>query len=144
MTRKIRIIEEVFDVPLEARWDENTTRTKMFDGYVIETEDETIQILVQNEQQCCENCGYIVSEDELSQFVGANILEVSVVDESLITTVLNKLPVVEDDYTYLEAVFVNVNTDKGLLQFAVYNAQNGYYGHEIRILSKELNYTNVI
>ena len=36
-------------------------------------------------------------------------------------------------------MFVNVETDKGLLQFVAYNEHNGYYGHEACVISKHLN-----
>lgn len=38
------------------------------------------------------------------------------------------------------AMFVNLETSEGLLQFAAYNSHNGYYGHEAVLISKQLNY----
>ena len=34
------------------------------------------------------------------------------------------------------AMFINVETTNGLLQFVAYNEHNGYYGHEVKLVSK--------
>ena len=39
----------------------------------------------------------------------------------------------EDIYETGGIQFVTFNTDRGAFQLAVYNAHNGYYGHEILI-----------
>jgi hypothetical protein len=36
------------------------------------------------------------------------------------------------------AMFVNVETDRGTLQFVLYNSHNGYYGHKARVVSEQL------
>jgi len=33
-----------------------------------------------------------------------------------------------------DAVFLNIRTNRGNLQFAVYNAHNGYYGHSAYVV----------
>lgn len=36
----------------------------------------------------------------------------------------------------ISAMFINVETTRGLLQFAAYNEHNGYYGHDVLLVSK--------
>ena len=38
-----------------------------------------------------------------------------------------------------EVMFINIETSKGTLQFAVYNCHNGYYGHAVKVISEQLN-----
>ena len=73
-----------------------------------------------------------MSEDEPSEFLGAMVTEVTVTDTALRTY---------DDLDMLEAggvMFVNVVTDRGTLQFVCYNAHNGYYGHEAKVISEQV------
>lgn len=95
-----------------------------FDGYVITLEDDSlVQMGIRNHQNCCEDWGYLISEDDLSEFIGAEFLSVEVTD--------TKLAHVEMRNIYEgSCMFVNINTSKGLLQFVAYNEHNGYYGHE--------------
>lgn len=36
----------------------------------------------------------------------------------------------------IKYMFINVETTNGLLQFVAYNEHNGYYGHEVKLVSK--------
>lgn len=99
-----------------------------YDGYKITTENHEFYILIDNGQSCCESWGYFYLNDDEQMFVGATLREVNLTD-----TALNKKKVEESDY-YDDAggiQFVDFVTSKGTLQFAVYNAHNGYYGHAI-------------
>ena len=42
----------------------------------------------------------------------------------------------EEDLDAGSAMFINVETTRGLLQFAAYNEHNGYYGHDVLLVSK--------
>lgn len=95
-----------------------------YDGFIITLEDDTqVKMGISNGQNCCEHWGYIISEDSLSQFVGAEYHGVEVVNEKLETVDLN------DIYSG-SCMFVNISTSEGILQFVAYNEHNGYYGHE--------------
>lgn len=99
-------------------------------GYIVNTEKHRIQLLIENTQSCCENWGYMTSEDNPSDFVGAQFIDLKIVDDS------HKV-IDFDDWEYLDegkAVFINMETDKGVLQFVLYNSHNGYYGHDCRIV----------
>lgn len=42
----------------------------------------------------------------------------------------------KEDLDAGSAMFINVETTKGLLQFVAYNEHNGYYGHDVLLVSK--------
>jgi len=109
-------------------------RARMFEGFIIHTTDQLIQLGVEHDQQCCETWGALASEDNFAEFIGAEVLNLARVDRALNTKTLP-----EEGYDCGSAIFVNVNTTKGLLQFTVYNYHNGYYGHDAVVISKQLN-----
>lgn len=81
-----------------------------------------------NGQSCCENWGYLSSEDDLTQFIGNELIEVKLTDVALNQSKL-------EDSGYYDGdggiQFVDFVTNKGVFQLAVYNSHNGYYGHGI-------------
>ena len=97
-----------------------------YDGYKIKTDIHEFYILIDNEQSCCESWGYFSSEDAFEPFIGKYLMEIVLTDKAL-----NSKRVEESDY-YDDGggiQFVNFNIADGtVLQFAVYNAHNGYYG----------------
>lgn len=97
-----------------------------YEGYVIETTQETILILIDNQASCCEIFGHVCSDDDFSKYKKAVISDIIRVDEALDT-----LPI-EKDYKG-EAIFINVVTNIGTIQFALYNSHNGYYGHHVNV-----------
>ena len=44
--------------------------------------------------------------------------------------------IMKEDLDAGSAMFINVETTNGLLQFVAYNEHNGYYGHEVKLVSK--------
>lgn len=118
----IRSIEEIFNI--EHGWLE-------MDGYKVETSEHKFYVLIDNGQSCCENWGYLTSEDDLEYFIGSELIEVKVTDTTLNQKVLTKM---NDAYLEEEDIqFVDFKTDKGVFQLAVYNSHNGFYGHNILI-----------
>ena len=107
-------------------------------GYEIETSKQTIRLLISNEKQCCENWGYFMSEDDLESFIGADLREIVLVDTALNTKQLDSRAEYGMDEGGL--MFVNLNTDRGTLQFVAYNSHNGYYGHDARVESEQLSH----
>jgi len=139
MLGKIIKIEEIFDLALTnigkltGSNGASLGMSQMLsacDGYLIETDKHKYHILISNGQSCCESWGYFSSEDDTERFVGRELCEVNLTDVAL-----NKKKV--EDSGYYEdnggIQFVDFVTDKGVLQLAVYNAHNGYYGHGIVI-----------
>jgi hypothetical protein len=105
-----------------------------YEGYEILTEKGQIYILINNSQSCCENWGYFAGNDDLESFIGAELLSVNRVDNCLN---VSRLPGYGLDEGI--AIFINLETDRGTLQFTVYNSHNGYYSHGVIIKSQELN-----
>jgi len=102
------------------------------DGYKVETDDHTFYVLIDNGQSCCENWGYMTSEDVLGYYIGADLFEVNVTDTTLNQKILTKM---NDAYIDNgEIQFVDFKTNKGVFQLAVYNSHNGYYGHGILVV----------
>jgi hypothetical protein len=125
---KILRIEETNFKKKERNW-------KGYDGYQIITDQQTIQIGISDGQSCCENFGCIITNDETKEFIGSELLGISITD-----TALNNKKIEELEYLDCGgAMFVNLETSEGLLQFVAYNSHNGYYGHEAVLVSKQLN-----
>lgn len=137
----------------EREFDElpDTTYQVPYQGYKITTTQQEILLLIEADQQCCEVWGYLMSEDNLDEFIGATLLGLRVVDTDGKTAGTAKAshPDNEEDWTdddedddgrFDNAMFVNIETDRGTLQFTAYNNHNGYYGHTARVVSKQLNY----
>lgn len=103
-------------------------------GFLIITNKQSIELSIDNYQSCCEDWGYFLSEDNIDEFVGAIILNISLTDTCLRTEKLPEYGVEESG----GVMFVNIETDRGLLQFTAYNSHNGYYGHDARIKSTQL------
>jgi hypothetical protein len=111
-----------------------------YEGWKIVTscynqEVQTIVFGVGNQSSCCESWGHTCSEDNPQDFVGADLYSVFVTDEGMESTKVKVGDVYDGG-----AVFVTLNTSKGKLQFAVYNAHNGYYGHQVKLVSSQTKY----
>lgn len=113
-------------------------RCNAFDGYLIITDKQTIRLGVSNEQACCERIGYFSTPDEIASFIGSTLLEMKITD-----ICLNPHKLDAEMYEG-GAMFVDIVTDRGVLQFTVYNAHNGYYGHEAVAVSRQLNHAQTI
>lgn len=132
MEKILSITEATFKIP-NKDWSQ-------FDGYQIVTNEQTIQFGIDNEQSCCESWGSLMTNDTASEFIGANLISVSITDQAL-----NNKKIEEIEHLDCGGVmFVNLETDKGLLQFVAYNAHNGYYGHEAVIISRQFNHSEVL
>lgn len=108
-----------------------------YEGYEIKTDKQTIKLLISAYQQCCESWGYFLTEDKPSDFIGANLHNIKLTDACLNTKKLNESDYYHDDG---DLMFVDLETDRGTLQFVAYNAHNGYYGHEAKVISEQLNH----
>lgn len=135
MKEIIEKIEEVDDYNMQDH-DKYPTHG---DGYKITTNEQEILIVVDNSSSCCEQWGYFSSEDNLKDFVGAEINNINLVDTALNVKAMEKeIPYGVDCG---DTMFVNIETNKGTLQLAVYNSHNGYYGHTAYLKSKQLTET---
>lgn len=129
---KILRIEETNFKRKESDWNN-------YEGYQIITDKQTIKLGISDGQSCCERSGYFMSEDDFSEFIGANLIDLAITDTCLNTKKLEAEELYESDL-----MFVNLNTNKGLLQFVAYNSHNGYYGHSAVVVSQQLSHEVVL
>lgn len=132
MNKILRIEEAAFKTSTE-KW------ASFYAGYQIITDAQTIKIGISQDSSCCEQFGYLTSEDNFADYTGAEIVSITRVDEALNSKIREFFK--EQYMDAGEAMFININTTKGLLQFVVYNSHNGYYSHEVVVISQELNIT---
>ena len=112
-------------------------------GFNVVTEDDVIELRISNEQSCCETFGYFWCNDDPQDFVGATIERVSITNTALNTKIMeahNFSTIDEDD----NMMFVNFETNKGTLQFVLYNSHNGYYGHEAYVKSRKMEHKETL
>lgn len=113
---------------------------KGFEGFEVLTDKQQIRMKISSGQSCCEQFGYFSCNDDVNDFVGANLLDVRLVDQALSTVEMTNEGInVNDKYFEGGLMFVNLETDRGTLQFVLYNMHNGYYSHEARVESTQLN-----
>lgn len=110
-----------------------------YEGYMIVTDEQTIELGISSGQNCCESYGYFATNDDLQEFVGAKLEAVLLVDTEL---KVNPVPKSPEIYDCGGVMFVNFETSKGTMQLAVYNAHNGYYGHSVYLKSNQLNHAD--
>jgi len=116
-----------------------------YEGYKIVTDKQVIYLLIDSDQQCSEHWGYISSEDTFSKFIGAELKDISIIDEELMTKKLDKQMKKDlgaDSMYDGDAIFINLDTNNGKLQFALYNEHNGYYGHNVKVISNQIKRYN--
>lgn len=105
----------------------------VYDGFIVFLDNnESIKMGICNGQSCCENWGYFMTNDDVSEFIGAQVLSVNIVDQCLN---VERAPRIYEG----GVMFVNIETDKGTLQFTAYNEHNGYYSHEAVVISSFIN-----
>lgn len=102
------------------------------EGFRVLTDKHEILVLIDGQQSCCEDWGYIHSEENLTDYVGAKLIELRLTDTALNSRIIERHGH-GGEYGFDDGgiQFVDLTTSKGKLQLAVYNAHNGYYGHGI-------------
>ncbi len=123
----------------ETAFKKDNDKWHTYEGFIIITDKQSIKIGVSNDQDCCERWGHFVSHDNLDDFIGAELHGVYLVDTALNEQKLKEhfeYGMDEDD----NLMYVNLDTDRGILQFTVYNSHNGYYGHAAVVISEQLQH----
>lgn len=164
MQEIIMNINEFFDRAIYSNYDKKEV---MYDGFEIITNQQVILLAIGNEQQCCEDVGYFLTNDDVQEFLGASLEKIDFIDGELKTNTVEivqknfvgeaKEYVIKYNEIYIDikkekqlqdennyALFVNIHTNKGKLQFVAYNAGNGYYGHNFEIISKQLMHSTTV
>ena len=112
-----------------------------FEGFRIVTNQQEILLLIDNQQNCCEDWGYFMSEDEFSGFIKAELLDISITDEALNEAKMKEHDIDDKSKLYEGGMmFVDIKTSYGVLQFVAYNEHNGYYSHDAVVISRQLNH----
>lgn len=108
----------------------------VYDGYKIKTSEHEYMILIDNGQNCCECWGYFSSDDDFARFIGKKLLSVECTDTALNTQKVEETAPYGFECGGIQFVDFKMS-DGSVLQFAVYNEHNGYYGHPIIIAKDE-------
>jgi len=78
-----------------------------YEGFQVITDEQTIRIGISSGQSCCENYGYMTTNDDLKEFEGAELISIESVDKAL-----NVKMIEQEHFDESEAMFVNFNTTK--------------------------------
>lgn len=114
-------------------------------GFEVVTTQQTIRLLIDNDSSCCETWGIFWCNDEPAGFVGAKLRGVSLADAALNEAQMKVNDLDPSDERFDGGVmFVNIDTDRGVLQFVAYNQRNGYVGHKATIHSRQLTHAEVL
>jgi hypothetical protein len=110
-------------------------------GYAIKTNLHEYILTISGGQSCCESVGKLSTEDELDDFIGAELQSIQFIELGSYNAkeLLEKI----SEHSLPDIAFVNILTTKGLLQLAVYNWHNGYYGHTV-VFKKDEEITEAI
>lgn len=111
-----------------------------YDGFEIVTDIQTIKIGISNYKECCERFGCIITNDDITEFIGSELKSLVIVDNALNNKKIEDIEYLDNG----EVMFVNIETSKGTLQFVAYNEHNGYYGHDAVLISKQLNHKIIL
>lgn len=131
-------IVEIKEVSLIGKGPKGSYETS-WEGYEVITTQQSIKLLIGGDQCCCEHYGYLMTEDAPKEFIGAELQDVRTIDEKYLSESMRERANAEGCFSYDGgAVFVNLETDRGPLQFVIYNLHNGYYGHDIWIHSNQM------
>lgn len=107
-------------------------------GFEVVTTKQSVRLFIDNRSSCCERFGYFWCNDDPNDFVGADLLAVTITDTALNDTHM-KTNGVQLSHSFEGGVmFVNLETDQGVLQFVAYNEHNGYYGHVATVQCAQL------
>lgn len=112
-------------------------------GFKIVTDEQEIVLAIDDESSCCESWGYFLTEDDTDKFVGAELRGVRLTDTNRSSKTFGSDWKDDANHESLDdggVMFVDIETDRGTLQFVAYNAHNGYYGHEARVSSRQLQH----
>ena len=114
-------------------------------GFEVVTDKQSIKLYIDNDVSCCEKWGYFWCNDNQQDFIGAELRSVSLTDTALNEAQMKANDLNPNDQWFEGGVmFVNLETDKGMLQFVAYNAHNGYYGHMAKVQCTQLTHAEVL
>lgn len=94
-----------------------------YKGLKITTSKGDIFLLISTEEACCEEVGskFLDTPDNIDDFIGSIISSIQVLN----------IETRDSEYYPLRETQIKITTDKGVLQYAVYNRHNGHYTHSV-------------
>jgi hypothetical protein len=114
-------------------------------GFEVVTDKQSIKLYIDNDSSCCERWGHFWCNDNPQDFIGAELRSVSLTDTALNEAQMKANDLNPNDKWFEGGVmFVNLETDKGTLQFVAYNEHNGYYGHEAKVQCTQLTHAETL
>ena len=118
MTYEIPQNAKILSITEDTIVDKSHGYKQTYEGLIIETDKGSIKLVISDDQSCCEQWGALFFEtpDNVSQFIGAEILQIEDID------------IKRDEWIDNETQ-LRITTDKGIIQYAIYNEHNGYYSH---------------
>lgn len=108
-----------------------------YEGYKVITNNSVYEILIGNTQKCCEEFGQLCTDDNLLNYLGAELINIDLTNTLLQNINVNDFLKDYGTSSEQQIQFVTFKTDRGDFQLAVYNFHNGYYGHEIKIIKNK-------
>jgi len=120
---KYRIPDNAKITSINDEFNSEKYRYKNLEGLYITTDKGGITLLIDNRGQCCEiyGSGFIETPDDISKYIGAKIISIEDTNDSELNP---------DDEESCETQ-LRITTNRGVLQYAVYNSHNGHYSHTV-------------
>ena len=107
---------------------------EQYDGIRITTDNHVMYIYITPHRHCCELFGTILSEDDLSVFIGSKLKRVYLTNTAMVNEYIDYIFTQRSPSSeHYRIQFINFETDKGVFQLTVYNIDNGFYGQDIII-----------
>ena len=101
-----------------------------FDGWIVKTSLHEFFLGVSDYESCCESWGTVSSDDDPKALIGQELIDIELTDTALeVGSIAIKEQIAGLDEGGIQ--FMTLKTAVGDFQIAVYNAHNGYYGHEV-------------
>jgi hypothetical protein len=110
------------------------------EGFRIITDKQSIEIGIGAKDDCCASHGYFWTPDNIKEWEGAELKDIKIVDIGLNKKKLEEI----GDLDGGDVMFIDFETNKGVLQFTAYNSHNGYYGNIAYLKSQQLNHEEVL
>lgn len=107
--------------------------------------ERTFRVEIEDERECCEIWGTMLSEDDLTPYIGSVLHRIDVCNTNLKSSTYHDFCEQKEQIDYIQQIknrhgicyrniqFINFYTSKGMFQLTVYNCHNGYYGHDVTI-----------
>jgi hypothetical protein len=115
-----KIPENATIISIDSEYVFKLSKYTTLEGLKIITDKGDIILVMDQYSKCCENCGadFLETPDDIIKYIGATLILVGDTNDCELNDS------VDNNETQLKIV-----TTVGVLQYAVYNAHNGNYGH---------------